>query len=55
MGVCRLCSCLMTADTHAESGVSTISEGKDALFGVWSGGSVGLVVTAVGMVSTTNE
>ncbi len=34
IGVLRPCSCLMTADRHADRGVSTISEGKEAVLGV---------------------
>lgn len=56
MGVCRLCcSCLTTAEMHAETGVSTISDGKEAVLGVCRGGRTGLVATAAGMMSTTNE
>jgi hypothetical protein len=55
MGVLRVCSCFITAETHAESGVSTISDGKDALLGVCSGGSTGFVVVAVAMLSTLSE
>ena len=34
MGVLRPCSCLMPAETHAERGVSTISDGKEPVLGV---------------------
>lgn len=44
----------MTAERHADSGVSTISEGNDAVLGVWRGGRTGLV-TAAGMLSTLSE
>jgi len=46
-------SCLTTAETH-EIGVSTISEGKDADFGVWRGGRTGLVAAGI-VLSTTRE
>jgi hypothetical protein len=55
IGVCKLCSCLTSAEIHAETGVSTISDGKEAVFGVCSGGRTGFVLTAAGMMSTTNE
>lgn len=46
MGVFRSSSCLMTAD----KGVLRRSEGKEADFGVWRGGSTGLL--AAGILST---
>jgi hypothetical protein len=54
MGVFRLCSCLMTAERQADRGISTISEGKDAVLGVCKVGKTGFAV-AVGMSSTINE
>ncbi len=52
MGVLRPCSCLMTAETQADSGVSTISEGNEPVLGVWSGGRTGFI-TAEGILLTT--
>jgi hypothetical protein len=52
IGVLSPCSCLMTAERHADRGVSTISEGRVAVLGVWRGGRTGLV-TAEGILSTT--
>ena len=54
MGVFSPCSCLMTAERHADSGVSTISEGKEAVLGVCSGGRTGFK-TAEGILSTTTS
>jgi hypothetical protein len=51
MGVLRLAfSCFITAETH-ETGVSIISEGNEAVLGVWSGGNTGRVM--VGMMKST--
>ena len=53
IGVLTLaCSCLMTASTH-ETGVPMISEGKEAVWGVWSGGRTGLVTA--GILTFDNE
>lgn len=52
MGVPTL-SCLMTADTH-DTGVLTISEGNEAVLGVWSGGRTGLVTAGI-LRATTSE
>jgi hypothetical protein len=46
-------SCLIKAETQ-ELGVSTISDGKEAVLGVWRGGRTGLV-TAGMLKSTTRE
>jgi hypothetical protein len=54
IGVLRDCSCLITADRHADSGVSTISDGNEAVFGVCRGGRTGLVM-ADGILSTMSE
>ena len=54
MGVFSPCSCLMTAERHADRGVSTISDGNEAVFGVWRGGSTGFVI-AEGILSTTTS
>lgn len=54
MGVFSPCSCLMTAERHADRGVSTISDGNEAVFGVWRGGSTGFM-TAEGILSTTTS
>lgn len=51
IGVLRSASCFMTADMHADIGVEHISEGKEAVRGVWSGGRTGLVM-AVGDMSS---
>ncbi len=48
MGVV-LSSCLINADTH-ERGVLTISEGNEAVLGVWSGGRTGRVTAGILMV-----
>ena len=54
MGVFNPCSCLMTAERHADRGVSTISDGNEAVFGVWRGGSTGFLI-AEGILSTTTS
>jgi hypothetical protein len=54
MGVLRDCSCLITAERQADSGASTISEGKEAVLGVWRGGRTGLVA-AEGILSVLSE
>jgi hypothetical protein len=54
MGVFRLAfSCLITAEAH-ETGVPTISEGKEADLGVWRGGRTGRVIAGM-VMSTTRE
>jgi len=52
MGV-PIFSCLMKAETQ-ELGVSTISEGNEAVFGVWRGGRTGLARAGI-LTSTTRE
>ena len=42
----------MTADRHAERGVSTISDGKEPVLGVCRGGSTGFAAVE-GILSTT--
>lgn len=44
----------MTTERHAELGVLTISEGNEAVFGVWRGGRTGLVTAGI-LTSTTRE
>jgi len=46
-------SCLIKAETQ-ELGVSTISEGKEAVLGVWRGGRTGLETAGI-LTSTTRE
>lgn len=52
MGVPAL-SCLIIAGTH-DTGVFTISEGNEAVLGVWRGGSTGLVTAGI-LTTTTRE
>lgn len=46
IGVFSPVSCLM-AGGRADKGVSTISEGNEAVCGVWSGGRDGFLVVAM--------
>lgn len=52
MGV-PIFSCLIKAEMQ-ELGVSTISEGNEAVLGVWRGGSTGLARAGM-LTSTTRE
>lgn len=52
IGVLSPISCLIIVGRQADSGVSTISEGRVAVLGVCRGGRTGLV-TAEGILSTT--